>query len=140
MIPDEIRAKLQDIVNGTRFTGATDHFATIRNLLVEGFGTGATIKAEFESRAIIKEKQVGFIKSYAGKEGFWLESMPPGFQYLTEGGESKIYLSEDGRHVIKVNDAGYFQTQHIHYWDLPRSMANFLSLSGNFLYKVIRHR
>jgi hypothetical protein len=140
MISDEIRQKLQNIVRGERQEGPTDACTAVRNLLCESFGASPTVKSEFESKAIIKEKQVGFIKSYAGKEGFWLESMPPGFQYLTEGGESKIYLSEDGRHVIKVNDAGYFQTQHIHYWDLPRSMANFLSLSGNFLYKVIRHR
>jgi hypothetical protein len=112
MIPDEIRAKLQDIVNGTRFTGATDHFATIRNLLVEGFGTGATIKAEFESMAIIKEKQADFLKSWAKGTDLWLDTLPTGSAYLTKGGESKVYLAPDGLNVIKVNDAIYYAT-----WD-----------------------
>jgi hypothetical protein len=40
----------------------------------------------------------------------WLNSLPPGSQYLTQGGESKVYLSEDGRNVIKINDAGYYAT------------------------------
>jgi hypothetical protein len=37
-----------------------------------------------------------------------LPSLPSDSQYLTEGGESKVYLSADGRTVIKVNDAGYY--------------------------------
>ncbi|MBN8850668.1 MAG: hypothetical protein BGO55_30815 [Sphingobacteriales bacterium 50-39] len=36
--------------------------------------------------------------------------MPTGSQYLTEGGESKVFLAEDGRSVIKINDAGYYAT------------------------------
>jgi hypothetical protein len=65
MISHEIRDKLQNIVNGTRFEGPADHCATVRNLLVEGFGTGSTVKREFESRAIVKEKQASFLKKWA---------------------------------------------------------------------------
>jgi hypothetical protein len=61
MIPNEIREKIRDIVHGTRFTGTKDRRATVRNLLVESFGTGSTIKAGFESRAIVKEKQASFL-------------------------------------------------------------------------------
>jgi hypothetical protein len=64
MLSDEIRSKLQDIVRGTRLEGATDRCSTVRNLLVEGFGASPTVKGEFESRSIIKEKQVEFIKTY----------------------------------------------------------------------------
>jgi len=39
-----------------------------------------------------------------------MEALPQGSQYLTEGGESKVYLSENGRFVFKVNDAGYYAT------------------------------
>jgi hypothetical protein len=63
MISDEIREKLQNIVRGTRLEGAADRCTTIRNLLVEGFGASPTVKGEFESRSIIKEKQVEFIKA-----------------------------------------------------------------------------
>ena len=110
MISNEIREKLQIIVRGELHQGQGDTCTAIRDLLCESFGTGPTIKSEFESRAVIKEKQVSFLKSLAQKEGFWVESLPVGSQYLTEGGESKVYLSENGQFVIKVNDAGYYAT------------------------------
>ncbi|GGB01048.1 putative polyvalent protein kinase domain-containing protein [Puia dinghuensis] len=110
MISDEIRQKLQNIVRGELHQGQSDPCTAIRNLLCESFGASPTVKSEFESRTLIKEKQVGFLKAHAQKSGLWLESLPQGSQYLTEGGESKVYLSEDGRFVIKVNDAAYYAT------------------------------
>ena len=112
MISNEIREKLQNVVNGTRFAGPADNCATVRNLLVESFGTGSTVKSEFESRAIVKEKQASFLKAWAKETGIWLENLPTGSQYLTKGGESKIYLAPDRLNVIKVNDAIYYAT-----WD-----------------------
>jgi len=105
MISDEIREKLQNIVRGELHQGQSDSCTAVRNHLCESFGASPTVKSEFESRTFIKEKQVGFLKAHAQKTGLWLESLPQGIQYLTEGGESKVYLSEDGRFVIKVNDA-----------------------------------
>lgn len=112
MIFHEIRNKLQNIVNGTRFEGPANNCATVRNLLIEGFGTGSTVKSEFESRAIVKEKQASFLRAWAEETGIWLENLPIGSEYLTKGGESKIYLAPDRLNVIKVNDAIYYAT-----WD-----------------------
>jgi serine/threonin/tyrosin kinase-like protein len=110
MISDEIRQKLQNIIRGELHQGQSDACTAVRDLLCKSFSASPTVKSEFESRAIIKEKQVGFLKSYAQNAGLWMESLPQGSQYLAEGGESKVYLSEDGRFVFKVNDAGYYAT------------------------------
>ena len=110
MISHAVREQLQNIIRGELQKGKIDPCTAVRNILCESFGSGPTVKSEFESKAIIKEKQVGFLKSYAEKEGLWLESLPDDCQYLTEGGESKVYLTEDGRSVIKSNDAGYYAT------------------------------
>jgi hypothetical protein len=64
--------------------GSTDSCTAVWNLLCKSFGTSPTVKGEFESKAIIKEKEVGLLKSYAQKENLWLRSLPPGSQYLTE--------------------------------------------------------
>jgi hypothetical protein len=112
MIPNEIREKLQNIVDGTRFEGATDCCTKVRNLLIEGFGTDPTVKAEFESRAVIKEKQASFLETWARDASLWLDVLPAGSVYLTKGGESNVYLSQDELNVIKVNDAIYYAT-----WD-----------------------
>jgi hypothetical protein len=110
MISDEIREQLQNIIRGELQQGQGDSCTAIRNLLCESFGAGPTVKSEFESRSIIKKKQVEFLRSHAQKVGLWIESLPKGSQYLTEGGESKVYLSDDGQFVFKVNDAGYYAT------------------------------
>ena len=110
MISNEIRGKFQDIVRGTRLQGPADRCSTIRNLLVESFGTGATVKSEFESRTIVKKEQTDVLRSWASETGVWLSALPQGSAYLTRGGESKVYLTIDGLNVIKVNDAIYYAT------------------------------
>ena len=112
MIPHEIRERLQNIINGARFEGPTGSCAAVRNLLVESFGTSSTVKSEFESKAIVKEKQASFLKAWAEKTGLWLDNLPIGSEYLTKGGESKIYLAPDKLNVIKLNDSVYYAT-----WD-----------------------
>lgn len=110
MIAHETRKKLQDIIRGALLQGQRDHCTTIRNLLIESFGTSSTVKSEFQSRAILKEKQAQFLRSYAEKNGLWLSSLPEGSQYLTRGGEAQIYLASDALDVIKINDAIYYAT------------------------------
>ena len=110
MISNEIRKKLQNIVRGDVLEGQEDHCTAIRNLLCQSFGSDPTVKKEFESRSIVKEAQARFLIAYADDNGFWMESLPAGSQYLTEGGESKVYLAPDQLHVIKNNDAVYYAT------------------------------
>lgn len=110
MISDEIRQKLQNIVRGHGLEGQADHCTAIRNLLSQSFGSGPTIKSEFESRSILKKGQARFLKSHAKNNGLWIPSLPEGAQYLTRGGESEIFLAPDNKHVIKVNDAVYYAT------------------------------
>jgi hypothetical protein len=110
MISGEIRSQLQNIVRGACLQRTADRCSTVRNILIESFGASSTVKREFESRSIIKEKQVDFLKIYAKEIGLWLDCLPPGSEYLTKGGESKIYLAADRLDVIKVNDAIYYAT------------------------------
>ena len=69
MISDEIRQKLQNIIIGELHPGESDTCTAVRDLLCESFGASPTVKSEFESRAIVKERQVGFLESYANRSG-----------------------------------------------------------------------
>lgn len=40
----------------------------------------------------------------------WITGFPPKDLYLTRGGEAKVYLHSDYRHVIKFNDGVYYAT------------------------------
>jgi Serine/Threonine/Tyrosine Kinase found in polyvalent proteins len=110
MISNEIREQLQYIVRGASLQGPTDRCSTIRNLLVGSFGADPTVKGQFESRAIVKERQTEFLKSYALQSGIWLPSLPSDTHYLTRGGESKIFMDTDNLNVIKVNEGIYYAT------------------------------
>jgi len=102
MIPDDVREKLQNIIRGELQKGRTDSCTAIWNFLCKSFGTSPTVKGEFESKAIIKKEQIGILKSHAQNENLWLESLPSESHYLTEGGESKVYLSHDGRGALSL--------------------------------------
>lgn len=110
MLSDGVRQKLQHIVRGTLIEAAQDRCTTTRNFLCSGYSTSTEVKTNFEGQLIIKEKQAERLKEYASINDLWLKSLPENSQYLTRGGESKIYLDSDNRHVIKVNDAVYYAT------------------------------
>ena len=107
---NEIRKKLQDIVDTNDLKRPEDRCSTIRSELIRGFGSGPTVKTEFESKRLVKEAQVACLKTYATKNGLWFDNLPNDFIYLTKGGESKVYLDQDGLNVFKINDAVYYAT------------------------------
>lgn len=71
-----------------------------------------------------------------------MDVLPPGSEYLTKGGESKVYLAPDGLNVFKVNDAIYYATWTeylnslvIHNLLFPNtaySLIGFLETESNF--------
>ena len=76
MFNDEIRIKLENIVNGIVIEEQGDTCTTIRNHLCASFRTSTTVKKDFEGKSIIKEKQVEFLKQLAIKHNWWMQSLP----------------------------------------------------------------
>ena len=110
MLPDDTRRKIKNIVAGIIIEGATDYCTAIRNLLCAGFPTSTTVKTDFESKAISKEKQALLLENYCKENNLWVTHLPGEEQYLTRGGEAKVYLNRDNRSVIKLNDGVYYAT------------------------------
>lgn len=110
MLPDDTRSKIENVVAGVILEGGTDTCTAIRNKLCSSFATSTVVKANFESNAVIKEEQARFIEEYCNDHNLWLEHPPEENRYITRGGEAKIYLGADNRHVIKLNDAIYYAT------------------------------
>jgi len=110
MLPDDTRRKIENIVAGVILEGGTDPCTAIRNSLCGRFGTSSMVKTNFESNAIIKKEQAHFLEAYCDTHSLWLEHPPGEDRYLTRGGEARIYLDNDNRHVIKLNDAIYYAT------------------------------
>lgn len=110
MLPDDTRIQIENIVAGIVLEGRTDYCAAIRNSFCRRYETSTVVKAKFESNALIKKEQASFIETFCADYSFWLENLPEEERYLTRGGEARVYLSNDDRHVIKLNDAVYYAT------------------------------
>lgn len=110
MLPNDTRIEIENIVAGVILEGRTDHCTTIRNSFCRRYETSTVVKAKFESNAIIKKEQAELIEAYCTEHNFWLENAPDKDRYLTRGGEAMVYLANDDKHVIKLNEAVYYAT------------------------------
>jgi hypothetical protein len=110
MFSDDVRRQLQNIIQGAVIQEQPDSCATIRNHLCGSFPTSTTVKKEFESKRLIKEEQVKFLKELADSNNLRIPEIPADWSYLTHGGEAKVYLHPDQLSVIKLNDAVYYAT------------------------------
>ena len=108
MFPDDTRNKIENITTGVIIEGPLDNCTTIRNLLCASFATSTTVKKDFEGKSIIKEKQVQRLEEYCTKHNLWVTVDTA--MYLTRGGEAKVYLADDRKSVIKLNDGIYYAT------------------------------
>jgi hypothetical protein len=110
MFNNDTRSKLENIIGGIIIEGQGDHCTATRNLLCTSFSTSTTVKKDFESKSIIKEEQVSFLKNYASKNNGWVKHLPDESCFLTRGGEASVYFNTDRISVIKLNDAIYYAT------------------------------
>lgn len=109
MLPHDTRSKIENITRGTLIEGEGDNCTAARNVLYRSFAPSKTVKRDFESKAILKEKQAEILREYFSQNHTLLE-FPSKDRYLTKGGEAFVYFDIDNRHVIKLNDAGYYAT------------------------------
>ena len=110
MLTDEIRQQLQHIIWGAVIEGQGDSCRKVRNHLCTSFSTSRTVKKDFEGQSVIKEKQSLELKKWALEHRCWLTDLSPSWQYLTHGGEARIYLDALNKNVIKLNQGIYYAT------------------------------
>lgn len=110
MLPDDTRSKIENITAGIVIKGKQDHCTAIRNFLCSRFATSTTVKTEFESKAIVKEEQAKLLTEYCNQHNLWATNLPGQEAFLARGGEARVYLHADKRHVAKVNDGFYYAT------------------------------
>ena len=142
MLSHENRQQIQDIVSGKIIESQDDPCREIRNYLCSSFGSSRLSKKDFESKRLIKEKQVESLKDFANQRQLLIDAIDPSWLYITRGGESEIYLIETEEAVRKVNDAVYYATwlefwdsivlHNIFFPDTAYEFAGFLEKGGTF--------
>lgn len=149
MLPNEIKRKLEDIIQGNVIEESGDACTAARNYLCRGYSTDTTVKKDFEGKQRIKKEQAANLQSFAVKNGIFWEALPQDWQYLTRGGESLVYLSNDGLSVVKLNDAIYYATwleyfnslviHNVLFPDTGYSLKGFIDFEGR-LHAVVSQR
>lgn len=110
MISNDTKQTLKNIISGTIIEGKNDTLTATRNQLCSSFTTDTTIKRDFDKQCDIKKEQEKQLNDYISKNNLWITDFSDQENYLTEGGEAKIYFGKDNKSVIKLNDAIYYCT------------------------------
>jgi hypothetical protein len=107
MLNNDSGKRLENIIRGNVIEGQSDTLTTTRNYLCQGFATNTRIEKNFDHQSAIKEKQKEYLNDFISHHNLW---HPDAIEnnYLTEGGEAKIYLGADDNTVLKFNDAIYY--------------------------------
>ncbi len=110
MISNDTKQTLKNIISGTIIEGKNDTLTTTRNQLCSSFTTDTTTKRDFDKQCDIKKEQEKQLNDYISRNNLWITDFSDQENYLTEGGEAKIYFGKDNKSVIKLNDAVYYFT------------------------------
>ncbi len=110
MFPNDTRKRLENIINGIVLQGQKDNLTAARNFLCSGYSTSTKVEKDFDRQSTIKKEQGEKLKKFITDNKLWLQNLPLDNRYLTKGGEALIYLDNDNRSVIKVNDGVYYST------------------------------
>ena len=107
---DDTQNILKHIFEGSLLEGQADNLATARNYLCTRYRTNTSVTKNFEEQSSLKKKQVENLVAFASERNWWVNEKLNRLQFLTEGGEAKIYLAPSNSTVVKLNDAIYYNT------------------------------
>jgi hypothetical protein len=102
-LKNTIKNELQDIISGKSEVRYGTIIQTIADYLEKSTAASTEIKGTKQFKKQEKENLERFITAHS----FWreIDSAP----YVSEGAEQKVYL-KDYAHVLKLNDAIYYET------------------------------
>lgn len=99
-----LKNELLDILSGKNEVSFGAIIQTIACYLNNGEKTGAAIEDEKHFKKQEREK----LESFITDRNLWIKDIDFS-QYISEGAEQKVYL-KDSEHVIKLNDAIYYNS------------------------------
>ncbi len=101
---NQLKHELHTIISGAREVRFGAIIQTIAGYLRDGEKSGETV----EGTKHFKEQENQRLREYLSSHGLWIEAIDFS-QYVSEGAEQKVYLN-DSEHVLKLNDAIYYNS------------------------------
>ena len=101
---NSLKYELHDILSGKNKIRFGTIIQTIACYLNDGEKTSPTIENEKHFKRQERER----LENYISDENLWIKNIDFS-QYVSEGAEQKVYL-KDSEHVLKLNDAIYYNS------------------------------
>ncbi len=102
---ENMRDEIQSIFRGTGPDTAGNRIQTARAYLAPGPSAGGTAE---KTVVVTKKEQTALLTELADKHNLWYDTIDFG-AYIGEGAEQRVYLQHNGRQVIKLNDAVFYE-------------------------------
>lgn len=138
-----LKDELHHIVSGKGQVRYGTTIQAIASYLRDGAQPGSKV----ESTKQIREQETKKLESYISQESLWIQDIDF-TQYVSEGAEQRVFL-KDSSHVLKLNDAiyyelweDYFHNLLLHNFFFPDTAYDLLGFTkeNNILYAVVRQQ
>ncbi len=100
-----LKDEIKNIISGTGFVTKGTLIQTIANYIRKSKTAGTVA----QKKELVKEQEAEAILTFARLNEVLFSTINRD-RYLAEGAEQKVYLEQDGRHVIKLNDSIFYAT------------------------------
>ena len=109
---NDLKDELHNILSGKSEVRFGAVIQTIASYLNDGEKTSSIIEIEKH----FKSEEAKRLESYISEKNLWVENIDFS-QYVSEGAEQKVYLN-DSEHVLKLNDAIYYNSWKDYFYNL----------------------
>lgn len=99
-----LKYELHNILSGK----SEVRFGTIIQTIASYLKNGETTSPTIEGEKHLKSEETKRLENYISENNLWIKNIDLS-QYVSEGAEQKVYL-KDSEHVLKLNDAIYYNS------------------------------
>ena len=101
---NDLKNELHNILSGK----SEVRFGTVIQAIACYIDDGAQTSSTIEIEKSLKKQETKILEDYITKNNLWIKDIDFS-QYVSEGAEQKVYL-KDSEHVLKLNDAIYYNS------------------------------
>lgn len=100
---NNLKDELQNLIRGNGKESQRNTLQTITHYL----SGSQSASSKTENTKQYKAEEMTFLNSFLENKKLWL-NMPDESAYLSEGAEQKVYLTDDGKNVLKINSGVFY--------------------------------
>lgn len=109
---NRLKNELHDLISGKSQVRFGTAIQTVAGYLNNGFETGS----EVEGTKQVREKETKRLELFISENNLWINNIDFS-QYVSEGAEQRVFL-KDSEHVLKLNDAIYYNSWRDYFYNL----------------------